>query len=581
MKFLEKFLGVDDSNKEIISILEHGKSLLEKNFYDWAAIEFNKALEMDPDFASKTITKLFQEMQGGGNSEGIISLGMNVLKIDPKNIELANLLGNTFRKKENWNQAKNMYKHCLKHDSNFKYAIYNLAASIAKIEIADGQAISAINDFEKMTEFVLPEVKDGLDKLKGIQKKIDLIEEQKNDGASSSGEKDEGEKSLQEHDKKEGDNKSKKDEEIHINPTKIYNYINSNIEKETDQKNEVCFALGLHCMHKKEGRIAQSVFKQLLMREKENTDLRCFLVLAISLDGNIENAIKTLQGILGRNPNHRYTNVNMGILLKNKGHIQQARVSFFNTFKLLERSQGSYEIKTCLDKAEKFFNEKREKKALEIYDPLVTEINSKKLLLRIAKLNLDSKLWDNALKIYRRILSKERKNNEALNGIKSIYSAYLMDSEDFIKKKDSKKAAESLDKALKIALTKNLIQKAISLNSLIENENRVMELEKILKNFLEKERNTKIQGKIKLAEEEERKGNFKNAIHCYEEAIKIEPKNSTLKKMVDLCVRIKRPDLVEKFTNWFLKFQKKIQEEERVKAKEAFEMSKKNEENQK
>ena len=33
---------------------------------------------------------------------------------------------------------------------------------------------------------------------------------------------------------------------------------------------------------------------------------------------------------------------------------------------------------------------------------------------------------------------------------------------------------------------------------------------------------TKIQEKIKLAEEEERKGNFKNAIHCYEEAIKIE-----------------------------------------------------------
>ena len=39
---------------------------------------------------------------------------------------------------------------------------------------------------------------------------------------------------------------------------------------------------------------------------KENVDLRCFLVLAISLDGNIDNAIKTLQSILARNPNtHR------------------------------------------------------------------------------------------------------------------------------------------------------------------------------------------------------------------------------------------------------------------------------------
>jgi len=581
MNLIEKFFGAENSNKEIKSILEHGKSLLEKNFYDWAAIEFNKALEIDPDFASVTITKLFQEMQGGGNPDGIISLGMNVLKIDPKNIELANLLGNTYRKKHNWNQAKNMYKHCLKHDSNYKYAIYNLAASIAKIEIADGQAVSAINDFEKITEFVIPEIKDGAETLKEIQKKIDLIEKQKNEKPSPLEKKDQ-KKDKEEGHRKNGENdESNEGEETVIDPVKIYNYITSSFKEESDQEKELCLTLGLYCLQKKNGGVAQSVFKRLLMREKENTDLRCFLVLATSLDGDIENAIKTLQGILGRKPNHRYTNVNMGILLKNKGHIQQARVSFFNTYKLLERSQGSYEIKTCLQKAEKFFNENREKKALEIYDPLVNEINSKKLLLRIAKLNLNSKLWDNALEIYRRILRKERQNNEARKGIKSIYAAYLVDSENYIKKKDPKKAAERIDKALGIALTKKLIQKAISINRLVENENRVIELEKILKKFLEKERETKIEEKIKLAEEEEKRGNIKNAIHCFEEAIKIEPKNSTLKKMVDLCVRIKRPDLVEKFTNWFLKLQKILQEKEKIQAREAFEMSKNNEENQK
>ena len=61
-----------------------------------------------------------------------------------------------------------------------------------------------------------------------------------------------------------------------------------------------------------EGKIAKNVFKRLLLREKENVDLRCFLVLAISLEGNIDNAIKTLQSILARNPNHRYSNANEG-----------------------------------------------------------------------------------------------------------------------------------------------------------------------------------------------------------------------------------------------------------------------------
>ena len=164
----------------------------------------------------------------------------------------------------------------------------------------------------------------------------------------------------------EGVNNQNKENEISINPQKVFKYISSNLDEESDFERESCFALGIYCLQKKEKVIAQSVFKRLLMRDKENTDLRCFLVLAISLNGDAEKAIKTLQGILGRKPNHRYTNVNMGILLKNKGYIQQARVSFFNTFRLLERSQGSYEINNCLEKADKFFIEGRNKKALEI-----------------------------------------------------------------------------------------------------------------------------------------------------------------------------------------------------------------------
>ena len=586
MKIIEKFFGTEDPNKEVKSILDHGKSLLEKNFYDWAAVEFNKALEIDPDFASVRITKLFQEMQGGGNPDGIISLGVNVLKIDPKNVELANLLGNTYRKKQNWNQAKNMYKHCLKFDSNFKYAIYNLAASIAKVEIADGQAISSINEFEKMNDFVLPEIKDEMDSLNKIQKEIDELEFQESEKKPTiisnnelTEKKDSNAKNPELLKKEsEGVNNPNTEKEISINPKKIFKYINSNLDEESDFESKSCFALGIYCLQIKEKVIAQSVFKRLLLRDKENTDLRCFLVLAISLNGDDEKAIKTLQGILGRKPNHRYTNVNMGILLKNKGYIQQARVSFFNTFRLLERSQGSYEISNCLEKADKFFIEGRNKKALEIYDPLSSEISSIKLLLRIAQLNINFKSLDKALKIYRRVLRKDRQNNEAIKGIKSIYSAHLLDSENFIKKKDSKKAADSIDKALDIALTKNLLQKAISINSILENENRKIELEKLLASFLEKERKSKINEKIELAEKAEKKGNFKEAIYCFQEAIKIEPNNNTLKKLVDLCVRIRRPELVEKFTDWFFDLQKTIREKEKTEARKAFETSKKNEE---
>ena len=95
---------------------------------------------------------------------------------------------------------------------------------------------------------------------------------------------------------------------------------------------------------------------------------------------------------------------------------------------------------------------------------------------------------------------------------------------------------------------------------------------------MEKERKSKINEKIELAEKAEKKGNFKEAIYCFQEAIKIEPNNNTLKKLVDLCVRIRRPELVEKFTDWFFDLQKTIREKEKTEARKAFETSKKNEE---
>ena len=593
MKILENFFSTDDPKKELNSILERGKSLLEKNFYEWAAVEFNKALELDPKLAAETVTKLFQEMQGGGNPDGIISLGVNVLKTDPKNVELANLLGNTYRKKHNWNQAKNMYKLCLKHDPDFKNAIYNLAATNAKIEIADGNAVSAIAEFEKMTDFVLPDIQDGLENLVEMQQHFTLdadeereqqTEDVKEGNKIKEGTKVSGDKNVKEDtNTREKSDKKADEEEIEaegnsIDSEQTFNYIISNLEAESEEESKACFRLGIHCLQTMEGEIAKNVFKRLLMREKNNVDLRCFLVLAISIEGDIDNAIKTFQSILVRNPNHRYSTVNLGLLYKRKGMIQKSRVSFFTTFKLLERSQGNYNIDTCLQDADKFFEENRTKKALEIYKPLVPEITSQELLIRIAKLNADNNFWDEAFELYRRILRINRQNKEAREGIKTVHTAYLTAAENHLKKNDPKNAAVVIDKALNIAVSKKLLQKAINLNHLLENENRAFELEQMLKSYQNKEIQVEVQAKISLAEEAEKNGKYKSAVRFYEEAIKLDPQNSTLKKLVDLCVRIKRPDLAEKVSDWFVKYEHSLHEKEKAEAREAFNQSKKKEE---
>ncbi len=582
MEILKKIFGPEDSHKDVNAILARGKSLLEKNFYEWATVEFNKALALNPKLAAETVTKLFQEMQGSGNPDGTISLGTIVLKMDPKNVDLANQLGNTYRKKQDWNHAKNMYLHCLKYDPDYKNAVYNLAATTAKVEVADGMAISAIDEFENMKDFVLPDIEEGMVILVEMQTNfaVDTVEVNQEQSPDENNET----KVMPEKGAKEDNNikiktdtdTDDKDDLDSIDAVQTFKYITSNLEAESLQEKEAIFTLGIYCLKNNETKIAQYSLKRLLMRDKENVDLRCFLVLAISIDGKINEAIKSFQSILGRNPNHRYTNVNMGILLRRKGKIQQSRVSFFTTYRLLERSQGDYDIKACLENAEKLFNDNLEKKALKIYEPLISEITSEVLLHRIAKLYLDKKLLDGALEVYKRILRKNRQNIEAREGIKSIHTAYLIESENFLKKNDKINAAVKIEKALKIAAGINLIQKAISINLLLKNGNRVVELEEMLKDIKRKEIQSKVQEKINKAEEAEKRTDYKGAIRYFQEAIKIEPQNSTLKKLIDLCVHINRPDLTEKITDWFNKYQHSLLEKEKKQAREELKQSKNN-----
>ena len=175
--------------------------------------------------------------------------------------------------------------------------------------------------------------------------------------------------------------------------------------------------------------------------------------------------------------------------------------------------------------------------------------------------------------IFRRILRKNRKNNEAREGLKSIYTAYLADTENYLKKNDPVNAALAVEKALKIVQSKKLLHKAVSIQRLLENENKVFEMEQILKKMERDEVQRKISENILLAENETSKGKFKAAINYYQEAIKINPQNSTLKKLVDLCSQINRPDLAEKFTNWFNEYQHSFQEKQKAQALEAFKKS--------
>ena len=571
MGVLDRFLSSkQDDKQEIWDLFDAGKNLMESHFYDRASVEFNKALSLDKEFASELIVDLYMEMQGS-NPDAMIALGINILQHNPDNIEMANMLGNTYRKKGDYNAAKSMYQRCLKRDPYFKNASYNLAATLARAEVYDGTAVSAIAEFESLNHYQLPDNSDGEEKLYAIQGEVIRNEDISAEGETA-GVKDEslmdfledhldGEKveepqanDIQEEKKTSSESSSEsqeKERKVEIDPEACFQMISENHDDQQKETSELLNALGLYCLTHYHPEIAVNSFQKLVQLHPEQIDFQCFLVLANGLEGNTGKAIDSLQKILIEHPFHRYSNVNLGYLFQKSGKTMKARTYFFITYKLLERSGGYYHIERILNRAEEHFNEDRGKKALELYEPLYEEINAPNLLNRIGKLQLLFSKLDEAVQTFRRVLKIDVKNAEAREGLKQLHQKFLMQLDNAVKKHDYEDAAKAFEKAIGIVKNPKMMQRGIDINKMLKNETRANQLERMLKQMLEKDSNQMVQEKISLAEEAEKKGNYKAAVGYYEQAIRISPKHEIMVKMSDFCQRIDRPELAEKVSKWF------------------------------
>ena len=571
MGVLDRFLSSkQDDKQEIWDLFDAGKNLMESHFYDRASVEFNKALSLDKEFASELIVDLYMEMQGS-NPDAMIALGINILQHNPDNIEMANMLGNTYRKKGDYNAAKSMYQRCLKRDPYFKNASYNLAATLARAEVYDGTAVSAIAEFESLNHYQLPDNSEGEEKLYAIQGEVIRNEDISAEGETAGvkdeslmdfledhldGEKVEEPQANEIQEKKETSSESssesqEKERKVEIDPEACFQMISENHDDQQKETSELLKALGLYCLTHYHPEIAVNSFQKLVQLHPEQIDFQCFLVLANGLEGNTGKAIDSLQKILIEHPFHRYSNVNLGYLFQKSGKTMKARTYFFITYKLLERSGGYYHIERILNRAEEHFNEDRGKKALELYEPLYEEINAPNLLNRIGKLQLLFSKLDEAVQTFRRVIKIDVKNAEAREGLKQLHQKFLMQLDNAVKKHDYEDAAKAFEKAIGIVKNPKLMQRGIDINKMLKNETRANQLERMLKQMLEKDSNQMVQEKISLAEEAEKKGNYKAAVGYYEQAIRISPKHEIMVKMSDFCQRIDRPELAEKVSKWF------------------------------
>ena len=542
------------SDTAVVEILENAYKLLKSRFYDRAKVEFNKALDEDHDLATQVVLALYRQMESSGDVEGLLALGVNVLNRDPGNVDLANLLGNAYRRQGNITQARNMYRHCLKHDPQFRNAAYNLAAMLARVPLFDGSAISAIAEFENLENFKYPEYETAV--LESLVEQLRPPEAEEEDGGDTPAKeeppKDETVEQIGEtlSDLKGSGTEGAEDAgEPH--PMGLLEHIETTMDPEDPDEYHALLNLAFSCLDKEEGRTAHLIFDKLLERDPENLDLTCFRILTDALQGETGSAEEQLNTFLKQHPNHRYANVNYGILLRRQRKTAQARTYFFIAHKLLERTKGEYNIATVLEEAERHEENEAARKALELYEPILDELNEPARINRVAGMLRTFNRPRNAQRAYKLTLKLDHRNIDAIKGLKEIRDGYLKELDKALRVDQMAKAAELMNYALEITPSNELITRGIELFELTDNQHRVRELKELRDRLGAKATRRQVQAKLLQAQDFEAKRNYKAAIKAYEEAIRIEPRREVYKHMVALCERIQRPDLVEKISEWF------------------------------
>ncbi|MDX2471261.1 MAG: hypothetical protein QNL04_11875 [SAR324 cluster bacterium] len=463
---MDLFKGSEEKQKaEMESHYALGMEHLGSKFYNRAMIEFQKALEINHE---EIYPRLLSELDNfsGSDIEAALSIGLNLLKDNPTDYELANKLGNFARELENFDQASNLYKMAMKANKGYEPAFYNLAACGAKVDLYDEAAKSSIEQFESLLDYILPEYigenpaevvgqkilerkeKAHSEKLQSLQ----VDQEQKQELGDAVGASQVGfEISMLEKEK------------IVVEPKDIMGVLKSQIDKDPATHHNMRYNLGLYALGNNAAKVALWAFGGLDETEFDKKNL----LEAISLDksGKLDEAIDKVTGLLGKDEFSRYNNVNLGLMFQKAGKRFLATKYLLKTASLLEKSGGHYSMKAVVAAADAAKEEKNIKKALNYYQIAATEIKDKRLWIEIGEILVELKKYDEAVANYRELKLVDPDGKEADNNLKKIHDYYATKGDALVTERKFKAAIDYYRKALSVVKFIATLKKAAKICS--------------------------------------------------------------------------------------------------------------------
>lgn len=436
MAIWDKFLPSKDTDeKRAKECWAQAIKYFDGGLHNRALKDLQEALTLNPGYGPEAMD-LMQAFSQQGNEEMALSVGYALLKMDSKNVELMNKLGNSLRNTNSFGKAKKLYTFALKVNPKYTEARYNLAASSFGIMTNDGALISSTRKVEQLKEFR---------RFPFQGSRVDFCpvpnEELVEDGAGEAkGEGNEEEEELSEEARQQM-------------LDGFIKQLKGDVEA-TSGTWESLFNLGLFYDINGMGKLALQYYREAMAKDPEHRMSRNNAAVALIVH---EDNVAEGEGLLLQNlADHRYdrtTVLNLALVNRKKEKGFQTLRFFTYVGDLLSKSMDAFETDKVEEHARELFEKRKYYDAIPIFENMALENPEDYWFEKLAVMYLNQKNEEKYILAFKRLLKINPAHEEARAKITEYAANYEAEGRERIEKGSRYQAIEFFLKAVKVEET--------------------------------------------------------------------------------------------------------------------------------
>ena len=434
MALWDKFISsTEKDEKRAKELWDSAQKYFESKLYNRALKDMGEALTLKPALYDEALD-LMQALSGSDDDEMAISVGAALLKIDPKNTELVNKLGNSLRKLNSFPKAKKLYTTALKINPQFAEAKYNLAACSFRIITSDNQLVGQTQKVEKYTEV----------RRYGFQgSRADFF-------PVPNQELEEDHSSKKDEEKPE---EEVSEEQLAQRAEGLIQTLKGDMESSGSSWQAV-FNLALLYDMLENGELAIQNYRKAVEVEPENRKSANNLAVALmAREQDIPEAETILLKNLGTHRYDRTTVLNLALLYRrlNKGF--QTLKYFVYLGDLLDKSLGDFETEKVEEFAKNLFERRKYLEAVPVFENLGKEKQAVFWFEKLVVMYLNQKKEDKVVETFKRLLKIDPEHKEAAKKLTEMATKYEEEAREKMAKGSRPQAVELMLKAANIEET--------------------------------------------------------------------------------------------------------------------------------